>query len=59
MKINVTINSLMQHFHLVALIDLSLNFAQYKHYIYVVSFSSLENPFGKLGFAAVISPVSV
>ena len=51
---------LMQYFDLVTLFDLTLTmtFTYYKLHIYMLASSSPGKSLGKVGFAAVISPVS-
>ena len=50
--------TLMQHFHLVTLFDLTLTFTQYKVHTYMLPFSPLEKPvLATLRLVAVISSV--
>ena len=51
--------TVMQHFHLVTLLDLTLTLTYHKAHIYTLPSSPLEKSFGKVWFRAVIRPVSV
>ena len=51
--------TLIQHFHLVTLFDLTLTFTKYKAHTYMSPFHPLRSLLAQFGFAAVISPVSV